>query len=276
MKDFAEEYLHTDDFPVHNDPYLYTTPQVREELLEMQGMALSFINSGHLAALILTAPLTAITASLQLSVKPHKAIYEAPVSQSTQLAKVNTAITLQEKRRMELMIRSGGERRPYTAPVYEGYRGVWRGLTKQGWKAFFKGFLWRSVHQMGHFFAFYEIALLEGNRAGLSETLSVTKQIVKMWILQLACDVSLNMFHIAENRYILQNSIPEFQGTPSLTSSLQERFQGHPQDVQAKGDLHSHLLPLLQLLHRGLRSIPTLPFPHLLLGSSHHRRSLPH
>ena len=29
---------------------------------------------------------------------------------------------------MELMLRSGGERRPYTAPVYDGYRAVIRGL----------------------------------------------------------------------------------------------------------------------------------------------------
>ena len=53
------------------------------------------------------------------------------------------------------MIRAGGERKPYTAPVYDGYQGAIRGLVKQGWKAFFKGFLFRTMHQLGHFFAFY-------------------------------------------------------------------------------------------------------------------------
>ena len=41
---------------------------------------------------------------------------------------------------MELMLRTGGEQKPYTAPVYDGYRGVLKGLMAQGWKAFFKGF----------------------------------------------------------------------------------------------------------------------------------------
>jgi hypothetical protein len=56
---------------------------------------------------------------------------------------------------MELMIRAGGQQRPYTAPVYEGYRGVIKGLASQGWKAFFKGLFFRTIHQLGHYYAFY-------------------------------------------------------------------------------------------------------------------------
>ena len=52
------------------------------------------------------------------------------------------------------MIRTGGEFRPYTAPVYEGYRQVIRGLTKQGWKAFYKGVVFRIIHTGMHFMAF--------------------------------------------------------------------------------------------------------------------------
>ena len=59
-------------------------------------------------AMFVTAPLTTITASMQLSVKPHKHIYEEPLSKSTQITRTNTALTLQEKRKMELMLRSGG------------------------------------------------------------------------------------------------------------------------------------------------------------------------
>ena len=32
--------------------------------------------------------------------------------------KTNTALTVQEKRKMELMLRAGGQQKPYTAPVY--------------------------------------------------------------------------------------------------------------------------------------------------------------
>jgi hypothetical protein len=66
----------------------------------MQSAGFSTINAGQLIAVLVTAPLTTITASLQLSVKPHKTIYEEPISKSTELTKTNTSLTLQEKRRM--------------------------------------------------------------------------------------------------------------------------------------------------------------------------------
>jgi len=59
------------------------------------------------------------------------------------------------------MLRSGGDRRPFTAPVYEGYQAAIRGLAKQGWKAFFKGLGWRSVHQLGAVYAFFQIGLFD-------------------------------------------------------------------------------------------------------------------
>lgn len=74
----------------------------------MQEQSFTTVNLGHVAAVLITAPLTTITASLQLSVKPHKAVFEEPFSDSKQLTKINTALTLQEKRKMELMLRSGG------------------------------------------------------------------------------------------------------------------------------------------------------------------------
>lgn len=64
------------------------------------------------------------------------------------------------------MLRSGGEQRPYTAPVYDGYRGAIKGLAAQGWKAFFKGFLFRSIHQLSTFYSFYEIGLITNNIGG--------------------------------------------------------------------------------------------------------------
>ena len=64
---------------------------------------------------------------------------------------------------MELMLRTGGEQKPYTAPVYDGYRGVLKGLMSQGWKAFFKGFFFRSMHQVGHYVAYYGIGLNQDN-----------------------------------------------------------------------------------------------------------------
>jgi hypothetical protein len=136
---------------------------VQEEVLEIQGIALTSMSLCNVAGLMLTAPLQTIITSLQLSVKPHKTIYQEPAAKGTQLAKLTTSLTLQEKRRMELMIRSGGDHKPYTAPVYDGYVAAIKGLASQGPKAFFKGLFFRSIHQLAHFYAFTEIAILSGN-----------------------------------------------------------------------------------------------------------------
>ena len=48
------------------------------------------------------------------------------------------------------MIRTGGEFQPYTAPVYTEYQQAFRNLSKQGWKAFFKGLTFRICHQIPH------------------------------------------------------------------------------------------------------------------------------
>jgi hypothetical protein len=163
MKDFDEQFLKNYDEDKFQDPHLYLTKEVQEEVLEMQGVAITSISLCNVAGLLLTAPLQTIITSLQLSVKPHKSIYQEPAAKGTQLAKLNTSLTLQEKRRMELMIRSGGEQKPFTAPVYEGYIGAIKGLASQGPKAFFKGLLFRSMHQLAHFYSFTEIAILSGN-----------------------------------------------------------------------------------------------------------------
>lgn len=111
------------------------------------------------------------------------------------------------------MLRAGGQQKPYTAPVYEGYRGVIQGLVSQGWKSFFKGLLFRSIHQSATFFSFYQITLMNNNVGGLYESVSLLSQLFKLWTVQFIFASSLNMFNIAENRYILQNNIPEFKGT---------------------------------------------------------------
>ena len=63
--------------------------------MEVQGIAVTSISLCNLAGLILTAPLQTITSSLQLSVKAHKTIYQEPASKGTQLAKLNTSLTVQ-------------------------------------------------------------------------------------------------------------------------------------------------------------------------------------
>lgn len=114
---------------------------------------------------------------------------------------------------MQLMLRAGGQRKPYTAPVYEGYRATVRDLFKQGWRAFFKGLLFRSIYQLGTLYSFYQIGVITSNQSGQKQALEMSWNILKLWAIQIASAMSLNVFHIAQNRYILQNNISEFRGT---------------------------------------------------------------
>lgn len=52
------------------------------------------------------------------------------------------------------MIRSGGEFQPYVAPVYEGYQQAIRNIAKQGWRAFFKGLMFRVGHTVPHYLCY--------------------------------------------------------------------------------------------------------------------------
>ena len=183
------------------------TPEVEEEIKIMSTMSLGQMQLANFVGLIVTAPLQTIVSSLQLSVKPHKRIFEEPLSKSTEVARLNTSLTIQEKRRMELTIRSGQEHKPYTAAVYDGYLGAIKGLLNQGPSAFFKGLFFRSIHNFAHFAAFTEISLFS-NKRGMEEMMEVTKRIFLIYGLQSLIDMSINTMHIMENRYILQNNTP--------------------------------------------------------------------
>lgn len=95
------------------------------------------------------------------------------------------------------MIRAGGQNKPYTAPVYDGYIAVIKGLASQGPKAFFKGFFFRSIHQMAHYYCFTEVGFITGNQKGGSEMTNTLRQLGKLYILQCLCDVTFNAFQIA-------------------------------------------------------------------------------
>ena len=106
----------------------------------------------------LFAPLQTVATCLQLSVKQHKHVHQTKEAKSQELAKLNTQLTIHEKRKMELMIHAGGNQ-PYVAPVYSSYMETIKGLLAQGWKSFYKGTLFRQIHQIAHLFPYYFLNL---------------------------------------------------------------------------------------------------------------------
>ena len=91
------------------------------------------------------------------------------------------------------------------APVYERYQQAVRNLAKQGWRAFFKGLTFRLLHSMPHFLCygafFKDITESDTKRFGFFSFMA------KSMGLLFLTDWSLNLFHVLENRYVLQNNI---------------------------------------------------------------------
>ena len=57
--------------------------------------------------------------------------------------------------------------------------------------------MFRSIHQLSMFYAFYEVGLITNNTAGIADAVSITGQLLKAWAVQCVCGYSLNVFHMA-------------------------------------------------------------------------------
>lgn len=93
-------------------------------------------------------------------------------------------------------------------------------------------------------------------------------QIIKLWLLQSACDISLNVFHIAENRYILQNNIAEFRGNVEPINSLQKRIKSYPKNVRKEVSLQRIVIPYNKLVIWCFLQIASLLISGLWIQSS--------
>lgn len=80
----------------------------------------------------LVAPLTTIHVSMQQSVLPHQSKYGdgGPQDLANALVKTTKEISPHEKRKFELLIKSGavGQNKPYRAPIYNSYTQCIKGL----------------------------------------------------------------------------------------------------------------------------------------------------
>ena len=92
--------------------------------------------------------------SLQLSVLPHKEKYHDTIlNEKRGLIKAPNEITLQDRRRYEMVVKSGVTEgnMPFRAPIYSSYREVFKALGNQGFLGFYKGNLAGSLHLIGSF-----------------------------------------------------------------------------------------------------------------------------
>ncbi|CAD8158641.1 unnamed protein product [Paramecium octaurelia] len=205
------------------------------------------------------APLTTIYTSLQLSVIPHQNKYgdlpeESGTKTSTQLVKTTRDIQPHEKRKFELLIKSGavGSNKPFRAPIYTTYREAFQGLTNQGWQAFFKGNLIGIIHLLAN--SHLKIKLLSDLDFRLGAMWHEGNQLLRQAVilgLVTVSDLVSNPFMLFQSRFILQNRLPNFYLYKNLLSAFKkhvrhkkEYFQGSTTYLYKNGFIFLAQVPI--------------------------------
>ncbi|EAR91059.1 carrier protein (macronuclear) [Tetrahymena thermophila SB210] len=209
------------------DPNLVTTPAIQERISErhIKFQAAQFYAQSFLS--FLTAPLITTHVSLQLSVIPHKNLYGDTVEQDLKaLAKVSKEITVQDRRKFELLIKSGatGTNRPFRAPVYGTYMEVFRGLSNQGLLGFYKGnFVGLMYTFCNSTLRFNSIDMLDYSQYSFYHQGNSLLRGFSMFLICSAIDIMCQPLQTIQSRFILQNRLPNF----ALYKSFLDVFKRH-------------------------------------------------
>lgn len=203
---------------------------------------------------VITAPFHVISVSRQLSVNAHKEIYgdyKTP-SDSKDLMKLSNELTLREQRNYQL-IKSAGlpeGQKPYRAPIYDNYYQTLIGLYKQGILGFYKGNGWHLIS----FMTSYRFRiLLDYFCVDKYENFSKFN-FIRNFLVYTIADLFTHPCFVVENRYILQNRLPQFQIYPNFNkfrirsaSDMYQNAFGHiPKNfVYLSGCYIGALLPYL-------------------------------
>jgi len=164
------------------------------------------------------SPFATISISRQLSVLPHREIYgdytPPNKASSKELIKLENQVTIRDSKNFEL-IKSAGlldGQKPYRAPIYENYFETIKGLYRQGLLGLYKGTFWRiffliipmrirlifDYHILDHHPNFYKYSF------------------IKDWLIFSIADMICQPAFITENRYVLQNRLPQFQAYSNI------------------------------------------------------------
>jgi hypothetical protein len=228
---FASEEEHYSKFEKPKetiDPNIFTNDSIEQEIFKKQAVSFGINNSGHTLMSFITAPLTTSYISLQLSVLAHRNKYgDVSDMEKTQLMNMPKELTLQDKRRYELIIKSGvtGSNKPFRAPVYNSYREVFQALANQGFLGFYKGnFLGILQMWMNSGFKFRMMRQLEAGNYKFYHESPITKMIAVTGAFTVI-DIMCHPVMMLQSRFILQNRLPNFSVYKSATNFLLKKFK---------------------------------------------------
>lgn len=186
----------------------------------------------------LFAPLNTISIALQTSVSAHQHIHsETPrkPTQSKSLEVKKTSITLAEKRKLELLIRSGSTHKPYTAPVYDGIVSAAKGLWSQGGvQGLYKGGMMRffinTVCTYYQWFVIYD---------AYKESKLRSSKLSMGFFLAGFVDILFNVSYIVEARSVLQNRLPHFRSKITIDVAFKRFYHAVKRhELLAGGTVH--------------------------------------
>jgi hypothetical protein len=159
----------------------------------------------------ITAPFYTIAISRQLSVTPHKEIYgdyQPENKASKELMKLQNEVTLREAKNFELIKQSRvlEGQKPYRAPIYDNYFETIKGLYRQGILGFYKGNFCRLFYTIMSHRMSVSLNWFFVERFPVFNSITILNQ----WVCLSLCDMVAHLFFVAENRFILQNRMPQF------------------------------------------------------------------
>ena len=206
--------------------YKVIESKVRDE--KIRNIAFSH-TLGYALISSITAPLTTLGVTLQLSSKTLEKYYEQKTTEITKLELAKSFdLAVKERRLNEVQLASGmvGANKPFRAPFYLNYRQAALALAGQGYQGFYKG---NGVEILRVSCTLYpKYYILTSNYFEESPLLI---KYMTAFSVELAEEYISQPFQNAHTRYILQNRIPEYRVYRSLFRLLstlrpQELYQG--------------------------------------------------
>jgi Mitochondrial carrier protein len=177
----------------------------------------------------LTAPLSVLGTTLQLSSKPLEKFYETTTTEVSKLELAKSYdMAVKERKFNELQLSSGmvNANKPFRPPYYANYRQAALALVAQGYQGFFKGNVVEIIRfAIGVYPKYYFL---------MSAQISEYPLIYKVFIAlgsELLTEHLAQPFRTAQTRFVLQNRIPEFV----LYRSLYKYFQNVPLNETFQG-----------------------------------------
>jgi hypothetical protein len=179
----------------------------------------TFYSQWYSAALFsfVSAPFYTISILRQLSIPAHKEIYgdyNTKEANSKDVMKISNEITLRDARNAELIKSSGvlEGSKPYRAPIYDNYFQTIKGAYRQGILGFYKGNFCRLLYHCATMRFSISLRWFVKEREENFNLYPAIRDFICLTLSEIVC----HPVFVAENRFVLQNRLPNFQIYPTL------------------------------------------------------------